>query len=143
MNISFAKIFLDSLAYVKKYVCNINDNVVRGRLSKNYCKKYFGHEIFMIYSTSISEKNTNSDQATFVLVYSKIIILTISVLVDIRICKYKFLCLICDYNPNCRQNYQNSAFTTWARYLVENFSSSSSSSSSKLALYRCNLHLLL
>ena len=46
----------------RKYMRNINDNVVQGHLSKNYltvknyCMKYFGDEIFAI-SGSLSVKN--------------------------------------------------------------------------------------
>ena len=54
------KIFSDSMACAKikrtKYMRDINDNAVQGRLSekliinaKNYRMKYFRHEIFAIY----------------------------------------------------------------------------------------------
>ena len=40
-----------------KYMCNINDNAVQGRLSenynaKNYHMKYFRYKIFAIYGNS-------------------------------------------------------------------------------------------
>ena len=43
----------------RKYIlCNIDDNAVQGRLSDNYCMKYFGHKIFAIYSTYLSKGNS-------------------------------------------------------------------------------------
>ena len=49
------KIFSDSLACEKikrtKYMHNINNNVVQGRLSENCLTRKIFHEIFAIYST--------------------------------------------------------------------------------------------
>ena len=54
------KIFSDSMTRAKikrtKYMRDINDNAVQGRLSENmksYRMKYFRHEIFTIYGTYI------------------------------------------------------------------------------------------